>query len=48
MPKLTDFIARTIIIVDDSPRFRRFVAGMLNEFGFRDIHEFSGTEQAFS
>jgi CheY-like chemotaxis protein len=47
MPKLTDFIARTIIIVDDSPRFRRFVAGMLNEFGFRNIHEFSGTEQAF-
>jgi len=47
MPKLTDFIARTIIIVDDSPRFRRFVAGMLNEFGFQDIHEFSGTEQAF-
>jgi CheY-like chemotaxis protein len=47
MPKLTDFIARTIIIVDDSPRFRRFVAGMLNDFGFRDIHEFSSTDQAF-
>ena len=47
MPKMTDFIARTIIIVDDSPRFRRFVAGMLNEFGFRDIHEFAGTDQAF-
>lgn len=47
MPKLTDFIARTIVIVDDSPRFRRFVAGMLNEFGFQDIHEFSGTDQAF-
>ena len=47
MPKLTEFIARTIIIVDDSPRFRRFVAGMLDEFGFRNIHEFSSTEQAF-
>lgn len=47
MPKLKEFIARTIIIVDDSPRFRRFVAGMLNEFGFRNIHEFSSTEQAF-
>ncbi len=46
MPKLTDFIARTIIVVDDSPRFRRFVAGMLNEFGFDDIHEFSDTLQA--
>lgn len=47
MPKLTEFIARTIIIVDDSPRFRRFVAGMLDDFGFRNIHEFSSTEQAF-
>jgi CheY-like chemotaxis protein len=47
MPKLTEFIARTIIIVDDSPRFRRFVAGMLNEFGFRNVHEFSSTDQAF-
>lgn len=47
MPKLTDYIARTIVIVDDSPRFRRFVAGMLGEFGFHDIHEFSGTEEAF-
>ncbi|CAI9407119.1 Sensor histidine kinase RcsC [Pleomorphomonas sp. T1.2MG-36] len=47
MPKLTDYIARTIVIVDDSPRFRRFVAGMLNEFGFHDIHEFSDTDAAF-
>ena len=47
MPKLTEFIARTIIIVDDSPRFRRFVAGMLNDFGFGNIHEFSSTDQAF-
>lgn len=47
MPKLTEFIARSIIIVDDSPRFRRFVAGMLNEFGFNDIHEFSSTDEAF-
>lgn len=47
MHKLSDFIARTIIIVDDSPRFRRFVVGMLTEFGFRDLHEFSGSEEAF-
>ncbi len=47
MPKLTDYLARTIIVVDDSPRFRRFVAGMLNEFGFGDIHEFSDTQDAF-
>ena len=47
MPKLTEFIARSIIIVDDSPRFRRFVAGMLIEFGFSDIHEFSSTDEAF-
>lgn len=47
MPKLTDFIARTIIIVDDSPRFRYFVACMLKEFGFHDIHEFANTDQAF-
>ncbi|MBS1181259.1 MAG: srrA [Proteobacteria bacterium] len=47
MPKLTDYLARTIIVVDDSPRFRRFVAGMLTEFGFGDIHEFSDTQDAF-
>lgn len=47
MHKLTDFLARTIIVVDDSPRFRRFVVGMLNEFGFRNVREFSGSEEAF-
>jgi len=47
MHKLTDFIERSIIVVDDSPRFRRFVVGMLNEFGFRNIREFSGSEEAF-
>lgn len=48
MQKLTDFITRTIIVVDDSPRFRRFVVGMLNEFGFRNVREFSGSEEAFA
>ena len=47
MHRLTEFIARTIVVVDDSPRFRRFVVGMLNEFGFRDIHEFADSEEAF-
>jgi len=45
--QLAEHIDRTLVLVDDSARFLMLVKGMLREFGFETVYDFTDPREAF-